>query len=277
MKTVRTTINGGLSVLSAFANGHGASVAIDLPMKITMRETGESHSKFKELVSIIQERYHIANPPQIEIDSFIPQGMGLKSSSAMVSGVLLSLNKMFGIFESELKIAEESAHISKLLKISYTGAFDDICSCIFGGLCYTDNNEKILFKRSIIDERDVIIIPGNHERSSFDMGKIDFSKYLKAFNGVEEMVINGKFMDAMKANGDIFMDILGRDPHILGSVEDTHPLIFGQSGKGPAIFAVFNKEDEALKAYEKLKQLNLSPIRSHLTNKPAKTEEIYES
>ena len=276
MKVVRTTINGGLSVLRAFANGRGASVSIELPMKIIMREFGESHRRFKELISLIQERYDISNPPQIEIVSTIPQGMGLKSSSAMVSGVLLSLNKIFGIFQSEQQIAAESAHISKLLKISSTGAFDDICSCIFGGLCYTDNNQKILLNRSLVEEKDVIIIPGDHERSSFDTGKIDFSKYMKKFNDVEEMVINGKFLDAMKANGNIFMDIFGVDRNIMDSVEGTHPLIFGQSGKGPAMFAVFDRNDDAMKAYEKLERLKLFPIKSHLTNKPAKTEEINE-
>jgi shikimate kinase len=276
MKTVVTIINGGLSVLSAFANGHGASVAIDLPMKITMRESGESNYRFKELISIIQERYNISTPPQIEIVSMIPQGMGLKSSSAMVSGVLLSLNKIFKIFQSEQQIAVESSHISKLLKISFTGAFDDNCTCIFGGLCYTDNNEKILLKRSLVEEKVVIIIPGNHERSSFDIGKTDFSKYMVEFNDVEEMVVKGKFLEAMKANGEIFMDILGRDSYTMESIEKTHPLICGQSGKGPAIFAVFDNGDEAMRACENLKRLNLSPIKTHFTNKPAKTEEIYE-
>ena len=273
MNHVGVSINGGISVLSAFANGRGASVAIDLPMEIVMRESNSSSGRFEEFWNIARRRFGISGNYDIEIKSKIPQGNGLKSSSALITGLLMGIDKIFGLFNSMQQLAEESAEISKILKLSYTGAFDDICSCIYGGLCYCDNRENKLIKRFVMKEMNVIVIPGKEERSSFNAGSFDFTPYMERFKVIEDMIIEGRFLEAMKANGEIFMEIYGDDKHKLDRIRNLDPLCLVQSGKGPAIFAVFKSEREADYAYKELENFNLSPIRTSFSNEPARVRD----
>ncbi|EQD58203.1 shikimate kinase, partial [mine drainage metagenome] len=139
MKDAKVTINGGLSVLSAFGTGHGASIAVDLPMDIIIKPSKEWTPNLKEVSQTIASRYGIRDRFTIDINSMIPQGRGLKSSSAFVTGILLGLDLVYKIIGVGKGIEQESAEVSKILKLSSTGALDDICSCLYGGICLTNN------------------------------------------------------------------------------------------------------------------------------------------
>ena len=52
---VNVRVNGGISVISAFAEGHGASIGIELPMDIEM-SYGKS-GNVPEITNFFKERY----------------------------------------------------------------------------------------------------------------------------------------------------------------------------------------------------------------------------
>ncbi|MHB8371537.1 MAG: shikimate kinase [Thermoplasmataceae archaeon] len=277
MKGAKVTINGGLSVLSAFGTGHGASIAVDLPMDIIIKPSKEWTPNLKDVSQIIASRYEIKDKFTIDINSRIPQGRGLKSSSAFVTGILLGLDLIYKTIGSGKRIEREAAEVSKILKLSSTGALDDICSCLYGGICLTDNSKGILMNRWEVGELDIIIIPGNNERSSYSMREFDFNPYLSRFESVEDLIIKEKYLEAMRDNGQIFMDIFGSDQQILADIDHTEPIIYGQSGKGPALFAIYGEKQKAAHAADYFRSLNLSPIISRFSNKRYQVRETDDS
>jgi len=78
----------------------------------------------------------------ITLESEIPTGYGLKSSSAISSAVALVCAKVFKPKLTDQQILLAGVDASIETKVSITGAYDDACSCYYGGFNVTDNAKK---------------------------------------------------------------------------------------------------------------------------------------
>lgn len=272
MEVVKVAVNGGLSVLSAFANGFGSAVAIELPMSVTVtRKSSTVSQKFKVLsktIEFLSNEFGISKNYEFTISSTIPSGRGFKSSSA------LTLSAIKGVLEIEdMKISEEellrlSAQASIYNGTSLTGAMDDLCSSLYGGLCLTDNiNRRVIIRREV-EKKDLVIAFSKSSRKTSSLKKMNFDLYRKKADRILEMVKENRILDAMETNGYLFGSIFGMDRKIVSYLFSAGATYSGVSGKGPGIFGIFEDQKDAIEALKNFPyNEQYETIRSSLSNK----------
>jgi shikimate kinase len=260
--------NGGISVLSAFVNGHGAAAALKLPMQTEIIAADRDYfpsPEVEKLVEYVRNVYRIYGNYSITISSRIPAGMGLKSSSALAISVIFGLLKMNSINFTDGEILKIAAKASIFNNTSVTGAFDDLAMSYYGGYCLTDNREFRIIYRKEIKEDFVLICTGKNTVESVNLKRVDFSPYLNFYNRLEDNLKAGMVYETMVLNGLIFDD--GNDSKAVKTMLGTGAFIAGRSGKGPAIFGLYQSEEEINKASTLLMSEGYNIIKSRFNNK----------
>ena len=284
MAKVKATIHGAVSIVSAIANKKGATLGISLKVEATV-ETSEGkgitiQSENKSLSSrlinktiekIVTKRDLEKNKITVTLTSEIPTGYGLKSSSAISSAVALACAKIFKpkLTDRQILLAGVDASIES--KVSITGAYDDACSCYYGGFNVTDNGKRnrIHFEKIPSNLIAVIFIPKNRKRGNLKKLKILSS----IFNNAWELAKGGKYWDAMTINGLATSSILNSDPKIIVDLIEKGALGASVSGNGPSIAAIVKKENiQNIKKVFGTLEGNI--IVSKINNKKAEIHEL---
>ncbi len=86
------------------------------------------------------------NPPKgyslsLSIESEIPIGVGLESSSAVSNAIVKSIFSLFNERNNPKAILDASCSASKYCGASLTGAYDDASASLLGGFVLTNNKE----------------------------------------------------------------------------------------------------------------------------------------
>ncbi len=262
-------VNGGLSILTAFINGHGSAVSINLPMYTEINESDIDYFENKEIngtVNFIRKKYNINKNYNIKIKSEIPMAMGLKSSSAMTLSLIYGIIKMNGINIHERDLLRITAKASIYNKTSITGAMDDIASCYYGGLCITDNNKNKLLARNKIKDNYLLIAYNDNIRKTYDYKNYDFTVYRKFYKNIEKLLNENFVYEAMVLNGYLFNMIFGYNSDVINYFLKNRAAYAGQSGKGPAFFSIYNSWKDMDYAYNNFKFDNYKLIKSRFNN-----------
>jgi len=284
MAKVKATIHGAVSIVSAIANKKGATLGISLKVEATV-ETSEGkgiiiQSENKSLSSrlinktiekIVTKRDLEKNKITVTLTSEIPTGYGLKSSSAISSAVALACAKIFKpkLTDRQILLAGVDASIES--KVSITGAYDDACSCYYGGFNVTDNGKRkrTHFEKIPSNLIAVIFIPKNRKRGNLKKLKILSS----VFNNAWELAKGGKYWEAMTINGLATSSILNSDPKIIVDLIEKGALGASVSGNGPSIAAIVKKENiQNIKKVFGALEGNI--IVSKINNKKAEIHEL---
>ena len=151
MAKTKATVHGAVSIVNAIANQKGATVGIDLKVEAIVETTPgkgiviQSENKTlssrlinKTVEKIVPKKDLEQNKITITLESEIPTGYGLKSSSAISSAVALGCAKIFKSKFTDQQILLAGVDASIESKVSITGAYDDACSCYYGGFNVTD-------------------------------------------------------------------------------------------------------------------------------------------
>ncbi len=155
--------------------------------------------------------------------------------------------------------------------MSITGAFDDACSCYYGGFNVTDNakRKRIHFEKGPTNLSVVIFIPKNRKRGNL--------KNLKAlsviFENAWELARKTNYWEAMIINGLATASILNSDPKIITNLIEKGALGASVSGNGPAIAAITKKENE-VNIKKVFSSLEGNVIISKVSNKKAEVHEL---
>ena len=161
MTIVKTTVHSAISIVNAIATGKGATLGISKNVSVEIEtshgegitvEIGKKQMKSR-LINRVVEKIVPKNTLsktklRILVDSEVPTGYGLKSSSAISSAVAMGCAKLFKPAISDFEILRAGVDASIETKVSLTGAYDDACACYFGGFIVTDN-----YKRKIIHSK----------------------------------------------------------------------------------------------------------------------------
>ncbi len=283
MGKAKAIVHGAVSLVSAIATKKGATLGISLKVE-TIIETSPGkgiiiQSKNKTLSSrlinktvekILTKNELEQNKITISLESEIPTGYGLKSSSAISSAVALACAKIFKprLTDQQILLAGVNASIES--KVSITGAYDDACACYFGGFNVTDNAKKQKIRSEKIPSNlmAVIFIPKNRKR-----GNVKNLKILSAvFDNAWKLAKNSNYWEAMIVNGLATSAILNSDPKIITNLLEKGALAASVSGNGPAIAAIVKKEN--LQNVKKVfSSLDGNIIVSKVNNKKA---EVYD-
>ena len=284
MAKVKATIHGAVSLVSAIANKKGATLGISLKVEaiietsegkgITIQSENKSLSSRlinKTIEKIVSKRDLEKNKITITLTSEIPTGYGLKSSSAISSVVALACAKIFKpkLTDQQILLAGVEASIES--KVSITGAYDDACSCYYGGFNVTDNEKRnrIHFEKAPSNLIAVIFIPKNRKRGNLKKLKI----LSPIFNNAWELAKGKKYWESMTINGLATSSILNSDPKIIIDLIEKGALAASVSGNGPSIAAIVKKENES-NVKKIFSNLEGSIIVSKINNKKAEVHEL---
>jgi shikimate kinase len=284
MAKVKATIHGAVSLVSAIANKKGATLGISLKVEATI-ETSEGkgiiiQSENKSLSSrlinktiekIVSKKDLEKNKITITLTSEIPTGYGLKSSSAISSVIALACAKIFKPKLTDQQILLTGVEASIESKVSITGAYDDACSCYYGGFNVTDNGKRnrIHFEKAPSNLIAVIFIPKNRKRGNLKKLKI----LSPIFNNAWELAKGKKYWESMTINGLATSSILNSDPKIIIDLIEKGALAASVSGNGPSIAAIVKKENES-NVKKIFSNLEGSIIVSKINNKKAEVHEL---
>ena len=284
MAKAKATVHGAVSLVNAIANQKGATLGIALKVEATVEASpgkgisiqSENKSLSSRLINktvekIVSKKDLEQNKISITLDSEIPTGYGLKSSSAISSAIALACAKIFNpkLTDKQILLAGVDASIES--KVSITGAYDDACSCYYGGFNVTDNAKKkrISFEKGPTNLIAVIFIPKNRKRGNLKKLKILSSVFENAW----ELSRKANYWDAMIINGLATASILNSDSKIIADLIEKGALGASVSGNGPSIAAITKKENEAT-IRKVFSTLEGSIIVSKISNKKAEVHEV---
>jgi shikimate kinase len=271
LEGIEVTVNGGLSVMSAFFNGRGAAVAIDLPMVTTVAKTGKPDPSpvISKTLEFLDRRYRTGRSYSVSIKSTIPMENGMKSSSAMTLSIIYAIDRINELHMGEEDLLRTAAEASIYNGTSVTGALDDICACYFGGFCHTDNTAMEIIERREVDNDPVLIAYSLNGRKSGDVDISSFALYRKRSAEIERHIQKGDIYGAMVYNGTIISAVNGTHMDKVSYFLKHGATHSSQNGKGPAVFAIFADLDEMEEAYRDFTDLSKGwgIIKSCFSNK----------
>lgn len=253
----RARVHGAVSIVNAMANGLGAALGVGLRVEASCRlvekpvfriRSGgrllKSGSLPEKVCRLVLRDYGLQKGCEVNVYSEIPARKGLKSSSAVSSAVALAcLKEVTG--EAELMEAVKySVEASIQTGVSATGAFDDASACLLGGMVVTNNFERKLIARRIVDNslRVIILIPPGGMLS----GRVDTSLFKPVeplMRLAHRLALNGEEWLAMTLNGLAVSTALSLDAKPALEALKNGAIAAGVSGKGPAVAAVVRPQD----------------------------------
>ena len=284
MAKAMATVHGAISLVNAIANQKGATLGIDLKVVAEIETSpgkgiiikSENKSLSSRLINktiekIISKKDLEKNKIIITLDSEIPTGYGLKSSSAISSAVALVCAKIFKPKFTDQQILLAGVEASIETKVSITGAYDDACSCYYGGFNITDNakRKRIHFEKGPANLIAVIFIPKNRKRGNLK----NLKSLSSVFENAWELARKSNYWEAMIINGLATALILNSDPKIITNLIEKGALGASVSGNGPSIAAITKKENEA-NIKKVFSNLEGRVIVSKISNKKAEVHEV---
>lgn len=284
MAKAKATVHGAISLVNAIANQKGATLGISLKVEAIVETShgkgiiikSENRSLSSRLINktiemIVSKKNLEQNKITITLDSEIPTGYGLKSSSAISSAVALACAKIFRPKYTDQQVLLAGVDASIESKVSITGAYDDACSCYYGGFNVTDNakRKRIHFEKVPPSLIAIIFIPKNRKRGNLKNLKILSSVLENAW----ELARKSNYWESMIINGLATTSILNSDSKIITSLIEKGAIGASISGNGPSIAAIAKKENES-NIKKIFSTLEGSIIVSRVNNKKAEVHEL---
>ena len=248
-RKTRAEVHGAVSIVNAIATGKGSALGISLKvtaevefqkgrgMRVITGRNGDDELIKNIIQKTIPKQVIESNMITIKVDSEIPIGYGLKSSSAVSNAVALACSQIEKEDEvNDYAILEVAVRSSLEAKVSLTGAYDDATACYFGGFTVTDNYSRRLIHRERAPENlyAIILLPSNTSRG--DVRKLSNLSdiFIDAFRFAE----SGQYWKAMKLNGVLASAALSSSYTPVMAALEQGALSASISGNGPSIAAV---------------------------------------
>jgi shikimate kinase len=247
-RKARAIVHGAISIVNAIATGKGSALGISLKVtaEVELQKghglrfiTGRNSDRLiKNIIQkTIPKQIIETNMISIRVDSEIPIGYGLKSSSAVSNAVALACSQIeMEENINDYTILEVAARSSLEAKVSLTGAYDDATACYFGGFTVTDNYSRRLIRKERAPENlyAIILLPSNTLRGDVRKLRNLSDIFIDAFRFAE----SGQYWKAMKLNGVLASAALSSSYMPVMAAIEHGALSASISGNGPSIAAV---------------------------------------
>ena len=284
MAIAKATIHGAISIVNAIATGKGAALGISKKVNVEMETSYgkgviievENKSVSSRLINKVIEKIVTKNELsktklKVSLDTEIPTGYGLKSSSAISTAVAMVCAKLFKPNMNDTEILNAGVKASIETKVSLTGAYDDACACYYGGFVVTDNYKKklILSEKCLNHVSAVIFIPKSRKRGNVRKLKTFSDDFEQAWN----LAKKSDYWNAMILNGLATSAILSSEPKIIPKLIENGALGASVSGNGPSIAAIV-RNDSISKIKKIFSSLDWNTTVSEINNKKAEVHEM---
>jgi len=282
-RKARAIVHGAISIVNAIATGKGSALGISLKVtaEVELQKghglrfiTGRNSDRLiKNIIQkTIPKQTIETNMISIRVDSEIPIGYGLKSSSAVSNAVALACSQIEREEDiNDYAILEVAARSSLEAKVSLTGAYDDATACYFGGFTVTDNYSRRLIRKERAPENlyAIILLPSNTLRGDVRKLRNLSDIFIDAFRFAE----SGQYWKAMKLNGVLASAALSSSYIPVMAAMEHGALSASISGNGPSIAAV-GYEDAVEPIVDALSKFGGKIIVSKVNNEKANVKII---
>jgi len=252
------------TIINALATGYGCAFGLDIKLRVKVDfNCGENVliedgvEKTSYVLNEVLKEFGLS--AVVEVDSEIPRGSGLGSSSAFLNALILAIYKHLSKPLNAGEILRLNAKLSLRCGISYTGAFDDASASLLGGIILTNNSFMKVIRWEFKKAKAIILIP------EFERGKIDLEKIRKDKSLVEKALkfaMNGDYKKAMYYNSLHYCKAIGYPMEIVEVVKDLN-CCCGLSGNGPC-FVAFGDVREVKEVWESYGDV----FESRIVNEP---------
>ena len=284
MAIAKATIHGAISIVNAIATGKGAALGISKKVNVEMETSYgkgviievENKSISSRLINRVIEKIVTKNELsktklKVSLDTEIPTGYGLKSSSAISTAVAMTCAKLFKPNMNDTEILNAGVKASIETKVSLTGAYDDACACYYGGFVVTDNYKKKLIRseKCLNHVSAVIFIPKSRKRGNVKKLKTLSADFEQAWN----LAKKSDYWNAMNLNGIATSTILSSEPEIILKLIENGAIGASVSGNGPSIAAIV-KNNSVTKIKKIFSALEGNTTVAQINNKKAEVHEL---
>ena len=251
----RGTAYGAGTIINAIASWKGSAFAIDLKThaEVELRgdliegeiEGGGNTRLIERACELTLETLDIDSGARIRTVSEVPIASGLKSSSAAANATVIATCRASRQSIDPLDMARIGVRAALDAGVSVTGAFDDACASMLGGVVITDNREKALLKREILESAVVVYAP---DKKSFS-AQTDVKKSRLIAPWVEmafDLAIKGEYGKAMGLNGFLYCSALGYSPGPMLMALEKGVAGVSLSGTGPSYVALVSEEQAGI-------------------------------
>jgi shikimate kinase len=248
---------GAATIINAIATYRGSAFSIDLKTHAEVEVApdlrginGEAESCSEKVsaklvercVQIVFKKFKIHEGAHIKTTSEIPVARGLKSSSAAANAAVLATLSATGKKLEPLEAARLGVRAALDTGVTITGAFDDACASMLGGLVLTDNKKMKLVRRVPFAGDVLILVP---EKRSPTVRKKVLPKMLAPLVDIAyDMALDGKYENAMNLNGFLYCVALGFDSKPIILALENGARAASLSGTGPAFAAIVDRKSE---------------------------------
>ena len=284
MVIVKSVVHGAVSLVNAIATGNGAAVGIDTFVKTTLEvkegtgiyitsdnKTISSRLINKVIQNSVPKKQLEKTRLELDFQSNIPTGYGLKSSSAISTAVSMACSKAFQRKFTDKKILKIGVESSIQTKVSLTGAYDDACACYYGGFNVTNNYKRklVLSRPAPNNLQAIIFLPKSRKRGNLKKLK----NFKPAFEKAWELAKNGDYWNASILNGIATSSILNSNPELIFKLIEKGAIGATISGNGPSIMAITKKGHNS-NIKKEFSSLEGNIIISNVNNKKAEVHEM---
>ena len=225
-------------------------------------------------VSLATDRWGDGEGGTVRTDSDVPLAAGLKSSSAAANATVLATCDALGLVVGDggrasgdavgddgrasddavgddpddpavdvtrLEACRLGVRAAREVGVTVTGAFDDATASMLGGVTVTDNDADELRARETVDW-DVLVWTPPERAYSADADVARCEAVAPMADLVTDLVLDGRYGEAMTVNGLAFSAALGfdADPAVEAMPRATGVSL---SGTGPSVVAVAAPDD----------------------------------
>jgi shikimate kinase len=279
-KRVRATLHGAISIVNALATCSGSALGISLRViaeadlragEGILSQTANGKLIRNIVYNTIPKEVLAENSVYISVDSEIPIGFGLKSSSAVSDAVALACSKLVNEEIEDHVVLDRAVLASLDARVTITGAYDDSSACYFGGFVVTNNrtHEIIHHQKAPDNLFAIIFLPKATRRGNISKLSTMSGLFGEAF----KLATAGEYWKAMNLNGMLLSTSFSAEYEPVIKAIKNGALAASISGNGPAIAAVSYEESiEDIK--EAFANFNGSVIVSKVNNEKATAETL---
>jgi shikimate kinase len=260
----RGKASGAGTIINAIATYKGSAFGIDLwtyaevelgddfkgiEGKIEQEEEKRADTRLIErCVELVLRKFDLPLRAYVKTSSELPIGSGLKSSSAAANAAVLATLDAIGREEAKEKVgALEAIRVgvdaALDVGVSITGAFDDACASLLGGIVITDNKKRELIKRVERDSEVLIFVP--REKAFTADTNVNRSRLIIPWvSCAYELALDERFEEAMTLNGFLYCAALHFNPEPMLKALECGVKGVSLSGTGPSFVALVDEEKE---------------------------------
>ena len=245
--------NGAISILHALGLGRGCSIGIQLTTTVQIVEDAVDIEDDRNGLLVAVEKCWrdrgLPIPDQFgwKVDSSIPIGQGLKSSSALSCAALRALNSCAWTGLSNSEIADIAAKSQLISNCAKTGSMDDNWASLEPGWKLVDPalsaSESIILQGDIDPSLSILILLRG--KRTVEISAEDFSQHEQIFERSLASLLRGSVLDALSSNG--MAVAAATDDHealrICNLSIASGAIAAGISGSGPSIAIVCFQDD----------------------------------